>query len=101
VPALVVLAIAAIRTRPRRRAWLTGAAGVGFVVSIARPRQTVDMVYTALLSEWLFVRGWQMVIGQRTEVLWDQEKRTVVPGAAWTNSKIQPTSRPSATREAL
>lgn len=54
------------------------------VAALPRARRAVlDAAYVALLNEWLFAKGWQTVLTERTEVLWEQEPRAVVPDATW------------------
>ena len=96
LPALAIVA-AAFRPRRRQKTWAVAAGSLTLVAMCTRRRQIVDAAYTALLSEWLFLRGWQTVLTKRTDVLWDQEKRSVVPGADWATDQRAVTASQSKT----
>lgn len=82
IPALAVAGAAALPLLRRRLRAATVAAAIVVAVPSTRHR-VIDAGYVALLNEWLFLRGWQTVLRRKTEVLWEQEKRDVVPQAGW------------------
>ena len=83
VPALGVIAAALWPVARRHTAPLAAGAMVVAALPPLR-RRVVDVLYVAALNEWLFVRGWHTVLAKQTEVLWEQEQRSVVPQAGWT-----------------
>ncbi|MBI5289523.1 MAG: glycosyltransferase [Chloroflexi bacterium] len=97
IPALVVLASGLIPLF-RRHKWPLAAGALAALAVAPLRRRLMDAVYVALLNEWLFVRGWQTVLAKRTEVLWEQEKRNVVPAAGWRGGEAS-TSRNAGVRK--
>lgn len=76
----------AIVTALTRKLWLRPRMLVPAALVLAAPplrRRVKDLAYVALFNEWLFARAWHTVLTGKTEVLWVQERRRVVPGASW------------------
>jgi cellulose synthase/poly-beta-1,6-N-acetylglucosamine synthase-like glycosyltransferase len=92
IPALAVLGAALLPFAKRRAFPLAAVAATAIAVPPIR-RRLADVAYVALLNEWLFLRGWQMVLKRETEVLWEQERRDVIPGSDW-SSAVSPSGEP-------
>jgi hypothetical protein len=89
LPAAAVVGTALLPFVRRNKLPLSAAATAAIVIPQVRSR-VFDAAYVALLNEWLFLRGWQTVLSRQTEVLWEQERRDVVPEAQWTGEPALP-----------
>jgi cellulose synthase/poly-beta-1,6-N-acetylglucosamine synthase-like glycosyltransferase len=94
LPAAAVVGSALLPAIKRHKLSLGLATATAIAIPQAR-RRAFDAAYVALLNEWLFLRGWQTVLARRTEVLWEQERRDVVPEARWTGEPVLPQEKRS------
>jgi cellulose synthase/poly-beta-1,6-N-acetylglucosamine synthase-like glycosyltransferase len=81
IPALAIAGAALLPALKHRWPMALAPATVLAIPSVRR--RLADTAYVLFLNEWLFIRGWHTVLCGKTEVLWAQEARDIVPNANW------------------